>query len=300
MTGLISSEFRKTTTTSLWWALLIPAVLAGFVWAWATSASGLTSELAELSFIRLPLESLEDVTWGLIPLARGFNIASTFPMLFGALAMTTELSRRTITTTFLTAPSRLAVIGAKSAVYAVWGLVYGLFISVAASVGLLVGSPERELPSAGDWLLVVFAGLLACMLWTLLGLGFGALIGSPVGAVLVLLGYVLVVGPVLETVLTFNEDPSVALIAGALPGGAGNGITGGTVVSILLDQVQGLAAVDGTVISEARLDLARLVLTLVAGSPGAFAGWLSVLVFLGWALLALGAGWLRTKSRDIT
>ncbi|WP_424189273.1 hypothetical protein ACOBQX_12405 [Actinokineospora sp. G85] len=300
MTGLISSEFRKVSTTNLWWALLIPAVLAGFVWAWATSASGITSELAELSFIRLPLESLEDVTWGLIPLARGFNIGSTFPMLFGALAMTTELNRRTITTTFLTAPSRMAVIGAKSAVYTVWGLVYGLLIGVAASIGLLVGSPERELPSAGHWLLVVLAGVLGCVLWTLLGLGFGALIGSPVGAVLVLLGYVLVVGPVLETVLTLNEDPSVALIAGALPGGAGNGITGGTVVSILLDQVQGLAAIEGTVISETRIDLARLVLSLVAGSPGAFAGWLSALVFLGWALLALGLGWLRTKSRDIT
>ena len=40
---LINAEFRKILTTKLWWALMIPAFLLAFGWAWGTSA--LTTEL---------------------------------------------------------------------------------------------------------------------------------------------------------------------------------------------------------------------------------------------------------------
>ena len=63
------------------------------------------------------------------------NFATLFPLIFGALALASEINRKTITTSFLTAPNRASVLGAKAIVYTIWGLLYGVVVALAASLG---------------------------------------------------------------------------------------------------------------------------------------------------------------------
>ena len=303
MVRLINAEFRKIFTTKLWWALLIPALALSVLWAWAASAltTGIADEVGRSDLLQQSGLRFNELSWSVIALARGMNISSVFPMVFGALGMASELSRRTITTTFLTAPSRVAVLGAKAVTYVVWGVVFGVVISGGVSLGTLLGSDTDYLPSAGDWVLTLVAGVLMCVLWTLVGLGFGALVGSPVGALVSLLVYALIIGPVVEVFLAGAESDAVAHIAGLLPNGSANGLTSSTAAALLFDQLQ-TAVLDngGQQASESVKEQFDEVMRLAAGAPGAFSLWISGLVFLGWTAVFFVTGMLRNKTRDIT
>ncbi|EWC61459.1 putative ABC transport system membrane protein [Actinokineospora spheciospongiae] len=303
MVKLINAEFRKIFTTKLWWALLIPALVLSLLWAWAASAltSGIADEVNRSTLFQQADISFEEVSWSVIALARGMNISSIFPMVFGALGMASELSRRTITTTFLTAPSRVSVLGAKAVTYLVWGVVFGVVISVGVSLGTLFGSDSNYLPNAADWMLTLVAGVLMCVLWTLVGLGFGALVGSPVGALVSLLVYALIIGPVLEVFLANSGAAGLEALAGLMPNGSANGLTSSTAAALLFDQIQTLVLDQGGVPASADVkENFDEVMRLAAGAPGAYSLWVSGLVFLGWTAIFFGTGMLRNKSRDIT
>src|SRR5882757_611097 len=120
MGRLIKAEFRKILTTKLWWALAIPAVALAVGWGWLSSVAftdvgdGLDDILANYNI------DVSEVSWASLGLTRAMNFATLFPMVFGALALASEISRRTITTSFLTAPTRATVLGAKAVVYTLW------------------------------------------------------------------------------------------------------------------------------------------------------------------------------------
>jgi ABC-2 type transport system permease protein len=297
MGRLIKAEFRKILTTKLWWALLIPAVLLAAGWAWGASAwiSGLISDASDEDFIREFDIPIEELSWTSIALTRSMNIATVFPMVFGALALASEISRKTITTSFLTAPNRASVLGAKAVTYVLWGLIYGAVVAGAASLGVLIGSQGRYLPEADDWILILMAGVLACILWTLLGMGVGALLGSPVGALVILLIYALLVGPVGELILFGVTEGSHA--PGLMPNGSANGLTGSTATQLLFDQAQNLV---GSRISAEAQDNFETFFRALTGAPGAFALWISGLIFLAWTALFFGLGLMRNARRDIT
>src|ERR1700742_4676102 len=106
MSRLIKAEFRKILTTKMWWALLIPAVALALGWAWL-SAIAFTDVATDIEDA-LDLAGVNDAELSLSSLAltRAMNFATLFPMTFGALALASEINRRTITTSFLTAPNR--------------------------------------------------------------------------------------------------------------------------------------------------------------------------------------------------
>jgi ABC-2 type transport system permease protein len=298
MGRLISAEFRKILTTRLWWALLIPAILlaAGWAWGWSAAISSLVNDASDSEEIRGLGIRLEDLSWSSIALTRSMNIATVFPMVFGALAIAGEINRKTITTTFLTAPTRASVLGAKAVTYVVWGLIYGVVVAGAASLGAMLGSDAKYLPAGGDWILIMLAGVFACVLWTLLGMGVGALLGSPVGTLVLLLIYALVVGPVGELILTGVTEGSH--IAGVMPNGSANGLTGSTATQLLFDQAQQL--VGGRLITAADKDDFEQFFRALTGAPGAFAIWVSAAIFLAWSMLFFVFGLLRNQRRDIT
>ncbi|SDD60678.1 ABC transporter permease subunit [Actinokineospora iranica] len=301
MGRLINAEFRKILTTKLWWGLMIPAVVLAVLWAWGWSA--VTGELIndvtnepELRNFDVPVD---EMSWSVIALARSINIASIFPMIFGALGLASELSRKTITTTFLTAPSRASVLGAKAITYVLWGAIFGLVISAAASLGTLIGSDTNLLPEGEQWFLIVLAGMIMCILWTLVGLGVGALIGSPVGALVILLIYALVVGPFGEVVLFGTTEGSN--LPGFLPNGSANGLTGSTAAALLFEQIQTLVFNrGGAAIPASRQETIEEIIRFSAGAPGAFSLWISGLIFLGWTALFFMTGIIRNQRRDIT
>jgi ABC-2 type transport system permease protein len=294
---LIKAEFRKILTTRLWWALLIPAILLAVGWAWGWSAviTSLINDATDSDVVREFHVPIDQLSWSAIALTRSMNIATIFPMVFGALALASEISRKTITTTFLTAPNRASVLGAKAVTYVLWGVIYGVVVSAGASLGIAIGSDSKYLPSGGDWMLILLSGILACVLWTLLGMGVGALLGSPVGTLVLLLIYALLVGPVGELILTGVTNGSH--IAGFMPNGSANGLTGSTATSLLFDQAQQLPNVFITPEGKSNFEQFFRAAT---GAPGAFALWVSGLIFLAWTALFFVTGIWRNQRRDIT
>lgn len=301
MGRLIKAEYRKIITTKLWWALLIPSILLAIGWAWlggyvfSEVASGL-GEIFRTAGLRVDLDQM---AWASLGLTRAMNFATLFPMVFGALAVASEISRRTITTSFLTAPTRGSVLTAKAIVYVIWGVVYGIVVALGASIGTLLGANADVLPSAGDWILILLSGILACLLWTLFGMGVGALLGSPVAALLVLTLYAGLIGPVSELIIT---SASGSNIAGLMPNGSANGLTGSTATELLFQQVSDAVAASGQadLITDRVVDGFNDAVRFAAGAPGAFALWLSGLIFVAWTALFFVTGMARNNNRDIT
>jgi ABC-2 type transport system permease protein len=301
MGNLIKAEFRKILTTKMWWALLIPSALLAIGWSYL---GGLAfSDVAEgvgdvLDDARVDIQ-IDEMSWGSLALTRAMNFATLFPMVFGALAVASEINRRTITTSFLTAPTRSAVLNAKAIVYVTWGVVYGIVVALGATIGTAIGADAEVLPEAGDWVLILLSGVVACLLWTLLGMGVGALLGSPVAALLVLLLYAGLVGPVMELIITPATDYSH--LAGFMPNGSANGLTGATASQLLLNELQDLATANGEGLIPADVvDGFNQFVRFAAGAPGAFSLWISGLIFAGWTALFFVTGMLRNNSRDIT
>jgi len=290
MGNLIKSEFRKTTTTGLWWGLMIPTVLLALGWALGTGAIGKSimdvvssSEAEELT----RLLGVDPSQWqvSVFGIARSINVATIFPMIFGGLAISNEIHRKTITTTFLTAPNRVAAMTAKMLVYIAWGAIYGVAIVASVSIGIALTSDAGALPSAGGWLALAGVGVLSSILMTMFGVGVGALMTSTVATTVVLILYMLIIENGIQLVLAAQELPDVI---GFLPNGAVNGLTGSVASSLFL--------ANAGVVPDELVE----VLRAVAGALGAFDWWLSGLIFLVWSGLFFLAGWAATQRKDIT
>lgn len=294
MGNLIRAEFLKILTTRLWWALLIPAIALALGWGWLSSLAftDIANDIGDALNVGV---SDSEIAVNSIALTRAMNFATLFPMVFGALALASEINRKTITTSFLTAASRASVLSAKAIVYTVWGVIYGIVVAGAASLGVLFGSGGDLVPEAGDWILILLTGVLACMLWTLLGMGVGALLGSPVATLVILLLYAALVGPVSELILWVSSEGSN--IAGVLPNGSANGLTGSTAAELLYNQIVEIGGGNPTEGEKEAFDMA---VRAAAGAPGAFSTWISGLIFLGWTSLFFGFGIVRNNKRDIT
>jgi ABC-2 type transport system permease protein len=218
-------------------------------------------------------------------IARSINIATVFPMIFGGLAISNEINRRTITTTFLTAPNRVGALTAKLVVYIIWGAIYGIAIVAAVSIGIVITSSSTALPSAGGWLALAGVGILSSILMTMLGVGVGALMTSVVGTTVVLILYMLIIENGIQLVLA---SQNLTQVIGFLPNGAVNGLTGSVATDLFLSTA-------GVVPDE----LVQ-VLRGVAGGLGAFDWWLSGLIFLVWTAIFFLGGWAATQKKDIT
>lgn len=288
--NLVKAEFRKTTTTGLWWGIMIPTVLIALGWALGTGAIGKslmdvlnssdTQDLAEI----LGIDSSQ---WqvSVFGMARSINVATVFPMIFGGLAISNEISRRTITTTFLTAPNRVAALSAKLLVYLAWGAIFGVAIVASVSVGIVFTSDSSSLPDATGWIAMAGVGILSSILMTMFGVGVGALMTSPIATTIVLILYMLILENGIQLVLAAQGVPSVI---GFLPNGSVNGLTGSVAANLFLSTA-------GVVPDE----LAE-VIRGIAGALGAFDWWLSGLIFLVWTAIFFLGGWAATQRKDIT
>ncbi|HVV18035.1 MAG TPA: ABC transporter permease, partial [Pseudonocardiaceae bacterium] len=203
MGGLIKAEFRKVLSTKVWWALLIPAAALGFGWSFVTAKiiNSIGESVRDNTVFQHAGLTFQDVPWSVFALSRGINITTIFPMLFGALGLASELHRRTITTSFLTAPTRSTMLGAKAITYVAWGAIYGVLIAGVTMLGTLAGSSGNYLPGGSGFLLLAIAAIIASILWTLLGLGVGALLGSTTGSIVLLLVYTVIAEPIIAAVL---------------------------------------------------------------------------------------------------
>jgi ABC-2 type transport system permease protein len=274
---LVTAEFRKIRTTHLWWALLIPAAAVSLVFTWGGAALGTVGDLNRGSRGMLPI--------ALPAFAQGIGFATVFGLILGGTAVTGEMRHKTITTTYLTSPTRGSVLIAKQVAYGTVGLVYGIVCMVAATLGAVLGS---NLPDAGAWFTLAGVGVLAMVLWTLLGVGLGALIGNQVGTIVGGVVYVLVVEIILNTVMRFND---LGQIPPFLPSKSS-----GDMVSTLSFDLFASTSPRG-VYSASRMDAQLRDLFGLQYSP---AWWASGLVFVAWTVVFGLAGHLTARRRDIT
>lgn len=294
MGRLIKAEFRKTLTTKSWWGLMIPAVIFsfGFALGWGAFANEvgdvLDSHNTQVIAQALGI-STGELPMGLLAIGHGINVGLTFPVIFGVFALAGEYSKKTITTTFLTAQNRVSVLSAKMITYTIWGAIYGLVVAAAASLGIALAVNSERLPSSGQWLGVLGAAVLAGVLATLFGIGVGAVWNSVVGAVVTLIIYLLLVENVL--VLLCYGLWRIDWLGGVLPNGTMDGIVGA-----IGAQAFGAAGVKVPGLDEE----AQWTLQYVAGAPGAFSWWASALIFFAWTMVFFVGGWVANQRRDIT
>jgi ABC-2 type transport system permease protein len=273
---------------------MIPAVLFAFLFSlgWGALTNDLSNFLGSSDTRRITSAlgiQTGELPVGLLALGHGVNIGTIFPMIFGVFALAGEYTKKTITTTFLTAPNRGSALTAKMITYIAWGAVYGVIIVAAASLGTLLTVSNARLPTASQWLAVLGAGVLATILATLFGIGLGAVWRSVVGSVITLTIYMLV----LENVLVFVSWGwlKISWLGGVLPNGTVNGIVGAI----------GAEAFGAAGVTVPGLDKeTQWLLQFTAGAPGAFSWWASALIFLAWTMLFFGLGWAANQKRDIT
>lgn len=221
-------EYRKLVTTRLWWVLLL-AMAAYMAFLAAIMAYTLTLQPTAFAgpFADSDAEPLgpERLAQTLYTLAT--SLGYVFPVIVGALAMTGEFRHQTITPTLLAEPRRTVVVVAKMLSSVVLGLLFGL-VGTLATVGAGAGALALlgEDPALGEPIVLRSAGLsvLALVVWTVVGVGFGTLMTHQVAVIVVLLAFTQFVEPLLRVVL--GQLDWADGLAKFLPGAAGEAITG--------------------------------------------------------------------------
>ena len=221
-------ELRKLLTTRLWWILLLGltgymAFLAALLAIAFTQPEALGAAGGGDAGLGLDPSTIATTIYTL-PASTGY----VFPLVIGALAVTTEFRYQTITPTFLAQPHRGWVLLAKLGSSLVVGLVLGVVstvVTAAVGAGVLaaVGEPTRlGDPEIQRSLLLT---TLAMGVWAVVGTGFGAVLTNQVASIIVVLAFTQFVEPVVRIFLGTNE--ATAGISRFLPSAAGEALAGG-------------------------------------------------------------------------
>lgn len=282
MGGLVKAEFRKIFTINLWWALLIPVAVLSFGAGWLGTGFGTVSELEQQLGRPLPL--------GLLTVSMSTNFSTIFAALFGALAVSGEHRHKSITTTYLTGNPRGAVLAAKLIAYTNMGLLYGLVNVLFASIGGAIGAGFDGFGDPADWFAVGGAGVLAMVLWTLLGVGFGAMVTNSVLAIMLLLIYKFVFEFILSVFLMGSEGGAFAAY---LPVSAGSGIVGNLAVPVFISAIAGARE---QFVPEEIFEILHFFFGGTYGHPW----WLSLITFVGYTAVFIAGGWWVSRQRDVT
>jgi hypothetical protein len=270
LTAATRAETTKQFTTSLWWILAI--VLVVYIGGTASALAGVFSAVASGAIAGdAPPVSQEGLTSLLYSSATA--VGYVFPLLIGTLMVTTEFRHKTLTPTFLATPRRGRVLAAKLAVGVLMGLLFGV-IGIVSSVGpaaaFLAGfGLDTELTSSDTWAMLGRM-LLAYVLWTLIGVGVGALVRNQVGAIVGVLVFTQFLEPIARTAAAFVDG--VSEITQYLPGAASDALVGASIFT--------MSAPGGSV---AQLDW-----------------WAGGLVLLAYAVVLVVLGHLVSWRRDVS
>ncbi|MGY1604273.1 ABC transporter permease [Geodermatophilus sp. SYSU D00815] len=229
MTRLVRAEWTKLFTTRVWIGLLIGAcVMAGGFAALFTGLAGVEQN-GQPGLPAVGTEQYEELVFSVAA------NASVLLLILGIIGMTQEYRHRTATPTFLTTPRRGRVVAAKVLAYALAAVPFTLLVlAVNVLVVLLYAGARGDAPSlAGDNLQTLTAAGLVLVVFTVIGVGVGALLRNQVGAIVGSLVYLYVVEPIVS---------SIGAIQGAykwLPGGAVQAVTSDFQAPDLLEPWQG-------------------------------------------------------------
>jgi ABC-2 type transport system permease protein len=230
----LGAEFQKVFTTRMWWLLAV--ILVAYV---ATMSGGFGAFLGWAT--ENPDAAASTGGTGLppgvdlAPLLYSFasSIGYVFPVLLGALAVTSEFRHRTLTTTFLAEPHRSVVLTGKFWTGLIVGGLFGV-IGFATSVGagaaaLAAFGLDTGLDSTEMWALIG-RGVLAMALWGAIGVGLGSLVPNQVAAIVIVIAFTQFVEPILRFAASLNDVS--ANIGKFLPGAASDALVGSSFYSM--------------------------------------------------------------------
>jgi ABC-type transport system involved in multi-copper enzyme maturation permease subunit len=256
-------ELRKTTTTRMWWVLLL--VMTGYVLAIAAflALAFTAGPQATGGPPRLPPEQMRLALYTV-----AMPLGYVFPLLVGTLSITTEYRYQTLTYTFLATPRRGLVLLAKLVSATLVGLLFGV-VGVLAGLGGAAGVLALRGEDAGltgEVLRALAQSVLGMGLWAAVGVGVGALLRNQVAAVIVVLAFSQLVEPILR--LGLGAWSATREVSRYLPGAAGDAMAGGSLLTV--------------------------------GSPVQLLDWWAGgLVLAGYAVVFFVLGWASTVRRDV-
>jgi ABC-2 type transport system permease protein len=214
--ALIRAELLKLTTTRLWWVMM--SVMVAYLLLQLGLTIGFAGQNTQGGAPLFPGRDsvpFQELLWSL----GGSGVL--FPMILGVVMMTAEYRYQTITSTFLTTPRRERVIAAKLGSGVIVGLAFALVVVVLTAIAVVV----TVLLSGGDLvfsakIVRIVAGVLAVLaLYTLFGIGLGALIRNQLAAIIIAVAWVFLVEPVV------GAFPALQGIAKWTPAGAAGAVT---------------------------------------------------------------------------
>lgn len=261
----LRSELLKISTTRSWW------VLALILFVWVGFNSGAIAAFGRVLVDQTAGAITEDAIPPLV-YSTVTAVGYVFPLLFGALASTTEFRHQTLTPTFLATPRRARVLGGKIGAGLIWGLVFGV-VGLVASAGiggliLQLGGVDPGFGSSETWALIGRA-LAGMTLWTVIGVALGVLMPNQVAVIVTVLAFTQFLEPLLRLGTSFWEW--TAAVGRFLPGAASDALVGSSIYSLF-----------------------------AGGVSEALEWWQGGLVLGGYAALFLVIGGLTTWRRDVT
>lgn len=221
----VAAEVVRVFSLRTWWVLAVVLIIyvavtaGGFAFFVTTETEGGPGPL--------PAEVATQLVY-----SSTTSVALVIPLLFGALAATSEYRWRTLTPTFLAQPRRSVVLIGRLVVALVVGALYGIVgaaTSVAAGAGVLAANGVDTLLADPEVWGLIARTVLACALWSLLGLGLGALLTSQIAAIVIVLVFTQFVEPLLRIVAGAWEWS--AEIARYLPGAATDSLVGAGIIA---------------------------------------------------------------------
>ncbi|WP_309710103.1 ABC transporter permease subunit [Pseudolysinimonas sp.] len=222
----VSAEFRKIRTTRLLWVLAL--ILFGYVGFSAVAIAFFLSITPEEAGMPIADDFLAPLVYSMAT-ATGY----VFPIIFGAMSITSEVRHRTLGTVFLATPNRSVVLAAKAVAGLVIGAVYGV-VALLGSVGLgapvLAATGQMTLLNDPDTWLMLGRIVLAMALWGLVGVALGVLIPSQIGSIVTIIAFTQFVEPILRTAAAFADW--LGEIAKFLPGAAGDALVGASFFAV--------------------------------------------------------------------
>lgn len=191
MIGLVRAELRKVRTTRLWIGLLVGSLLLNGAGALLLLVISGTAEGREAGLA--PVRTTEDVR----TIVHSAAQASLFVLVLAATMATTEYRYSTAAGTYLTTPHRGRVVTAKSLAAAPIGAMFGVITGllalsiVVAWFAVKGGGPALDVTVG----VALAEGALQCGYAGIIAVALGVAVRSQVVAILVVLGWVLVIEP---------------------------------------------------------------------------------------------------------
>ncbi|HEY1820609.1 MAG TPA: ABC transporter permease subunit [Trebonia sp.] len=279
---LVRAEVMKIRTTRAWWLFVggfaLCAALAALS-GWASHhaelypPSGLTDRAAALAQAAADRTPAGAAALTASMMASGQGLLVLVTLLLGVHLTTSEYDARTMTSTFLVTPRRERVIGAKLLTAAAFGAGFWAIATAVNGAVTPVFLAAQHLPEAAfgssDVVRAVLLGLLAYVLWALLGLGLGAVLRSQVVAAVA----------------------AIAIYAG--------GFAVAELIAHLLNDAFHASWLLGLAVL-APAEASNVMIASGRAFQGAPSWWVGAVIMAGYGLALTVAGVIQVRRRDVT